>query len=138
MARINPENWSYWQQRAGNEIANQLYLEGDYLNALDIYNSLAELNTAPAWQLPVWYQVGIIYERLQQPKKASEKYDAIVAREKALTASAETPNLKTVIELAKWRKEHIQWQDRAEVAVQSLKLRPVSSTTTNAAPANKP
>ena len=138
MARINPENWSYWQQRAGNEIANQLYLEGDYLNALDIYNSLAELNTAPAWQLPVWYQVGIIYERLQQPKKASEKYDAIVAREKELTASAETPNLKTVIELAKWRKEHIQWQDRAEVAVQSLKLRPVSSTTTNALPANKP
>jgi tetratricopeptide (TPR) repeat protein len=137
-ARINPENWSYWQQRAGNEIANQLYLEGDYLNALDIYNSLAELNTAPAWQLPVWYQVGIIYERLQQPKKASEKYDAIAAREKELTASAETPNLKTVIELAKWRKEHIQWHDRAEVAVQSLKLRPVSSTPTNAAPANKP
>lgn len=137
-AKANPENWSYWQQRAGNEIANQLYLEGDYLNALDVYNNLAELNTTPAWQLPVWYQVGIIYERLQQPKKASEKYDAIAAREKELTASAETPNLKTVIELAKWRKEHIQWQDRAEVAVQSLKLRPVAAAATNSTPANKP
>jgi tetratricopeptide (TPR) repeat protein len=30
-------NWIYWQQRTGNEIANQLYKEGDYLNALDIY-----------------------------------------------------------------------------------------------------
>jgi len=36
--RKNPETWIYWQQRAGNEIANQLYKEGDYLSALQIYH----------------------------------------------------------------------------------------------------
>jgi tetratricopeptide (TPR) repeat protein len=40
-ATNRPGNWIYWQQRTGNEIANQLYKEGDYLNALDIYKNLA-------------------------------------------------------------------------------------------------
>src|SRR5206468_1886230 len=31
-AAENPEQWAYWQQRAGNEIANQMYNEGDYMN----------------------------------------------------------------------------------------------------------
>ena len=26
----NLKNWHYWQQRAGNTLANQLYQEGDY------------------------------------------------------------------------------------------------------------
>ena len=49
----SPETWAYWQQRAGNEIANQLYKEGDYFSALQIYLSLADLNKSPAWQMPV-------------------------------------------------------------------------------------
>jgi tetratricopeptide (TPR) repeat protein len=42
----HPEVWAYWQQRAGNEIANQLYREGDYTRALDVYLSLAQLDRA--------------------------------------------------------------------------------------------
>ena len=87
----NPENWVYWRQRAGNDIANQLYLEGDYLNALEVYKHLAELDSGPAWQLPVWYQIGLIYERLRQPDKATETFDAIVARGKILTGPTNTP-----------------------------------------------
>jgi len=49
----NPELWIYWQQKAGNDIANQLFKEGDYLSALSIYLGLADLNKSPAWQLPV-------------------------------------------------------------------------------------
>jgi hypothetical protein len=46
--------------------------------------------------------------------------------------------LKTIIEMAKWRKEQITWRDRAEVAVQALRLSPVVvATTTNYSP-NKP
>jgi tetratricopeptide (TPR) repeat protein len=122
--RSNPENWVYWQQRAGNEIANQLYSEGDYLGALELYTHLAGLNLAPEWQLPVWYQTGLIYERLNQPQKAVEIYTAIAAREKELTGAAATPSLKTVLEMAKWRKDQIGWQGRAEVAVRALHLPP--------------
>ena len=60
----DPEAWAYWQRRAGNEIANQLYKEGDYVDALEIYLSLAELDPSPAWQAPVWYQAGMAYEQL--------------------------------------------------------------------------
>lgn len=130
-ADTDPENWAFWQQRAGNEIANDLYLEGDYLSALEIYNHLAEISTLPSWQLPAWYQIGIIYERLRQPKKATEKYDAILARDKDLIGAESTPNLKTVVEMAKWRKEQISWHGRAEVAVQSLRLNPVRLPSTN-------
>ena len=137
-AESNPENWLYWQQRAGNDIANQLYLEGDYLNALQIYNHLADLNQAAEWQLPVWYQIGLIYERLSQPQKAVEKFDAILARQKALADVDLPPSVKTVIEMAKWRKEQIVWRDRAEVAVQALRLSPVVVAATNNLPRNKP
>jgi len=127
----NPESWLYWQQRAGNDIANQLYLEGDYLNALEIYNHLAGLSTDAAWQLPVWYQTGLIYERLLQPRKAVEKFDAVLAREKEAVAAGAAPSLKTVIEMARWRKDQITWQGRTEVAVQALRLSPVLSAATN-------
>ncbi len=70
----NPEVWVYWQRRAGNEIANQLYKEGDYLDALQIYQSLAELDSSAAWQAPVWYQIGLVYEQLQQWQKATDTY----------------------------------------------------------------
>jgi len=137
-AHSNPENWAYWQQRAGNDIANHLYLEGDFLNALEVYNYLANLNNAAAWQLPVWYQLGLIYERLHQPEKASEKYAAIVAREKEAAAAGAAPSLKTVLEMAKWRKDQIHWHDRTEMAVQSLRLNPVPAATTNAVSSIRP
>lgn len=137
-AQANPENWRHWQQRAGNDIANQLYLEGDYLNALEIYNHLAALNTDAAWQLPVWYQVGLIYERLLQPAKAVEKFDAILAREKEAATDGAAPSLKTVVDMARWRKGQIAWQGRIELDVQALRLTPVVSADTNTVHHAKP
>jgi len=137
-AGSNPENWLYWQQRAGNDIANQLYLEGDYLNALEVYSHLANLNHSAVWQLPLWYQAGLIYERLLQPKKAVEKFDAVLAREKEAAGTGLTPALKTVIEMARWRKEQITWRDRAEVAVQALHLSPTLTASTNVATPKHP
>lgn len=111
-----PENWIYWQQRAGNEIANQLYKEGDYVNALEIYSHLASLNRSAKWQLPVWYQMGLVYERLQQPQKASGTYQRILDRQKDLDLDVSNPSLATVLEMAQWRKDHLQWQLTAEQA----------------------
>jgi tetratricopeptide (TPR) repeat protein len=113
-ATNQPGTWIYWQQRTGNEIANQLYKEGDYLNALDIYRSLAELSPTATWQMPVWYQMGLVYERLMQPVKAAEFYTRILAREKELDSKTRTPSLSAVLDMARWRKEQLQWQLKTE------------------------
>ncbi|MBC8001823.1 MAG: tetratricopeptide repeat protein [Opitutaceae bacterium] len=109
----NPDVWTYWQKRAGNDIANQLYKDGDYLSTLEIYRHLAELDPSPAWQMPVWYQVGLVYERLHQSGRAREIYSKIIAREAELTGVYETPSLKDVIIMAKWRKDNLPWFDQA-------------------------
>ncbi|HEX3797622.1 MAG TPA: tetratricopeptide repeat protein [Verrucomicrobiae bacterium] len=115
----NPETWIYWQQRAGNEIANQLYKEGDYFSALQIYLSLADLNQSPAWQLPVWYQAGLVYEQLQQWQKATETYTKILSRQKELTPEVSTPTLASLMEMSKWRKDYIDWMQKARMSSQA-------------------
>jgi len=111
--RDHPELWAYWQQRAGNEIGNQLYREGDYTRALGIYLSLAQLDPQPVWQLPARYQIGLTYERLAQPAKALESYRQVLQYEPELGTNA-PPGLKAVFEMAKWRAGFVQWQTQAE------------------------
>ena len=119
LAREHPETLAYWQQRTGNEIANQLYQEGDFLRALDIYQSLLLLNPAPAWQCPVRYQIGLAYERLEQPAKAAESYAALVAQAQDLGSNA-PPSFKALLEMARWRQGFLSWQVKTEVAHREL------------------
>lgn len=117
--RDHPDTWAYWQERAGNEIANQLYREGDYVKALDVYMHLAELDSAPAWQLPVQYQMGITYERLLQPEKAVETYNRILQHESDLGTNA-SPALSAIFDMARWRIGFIAWQNSAEKAERQI------------------
>lgn len=114
-----PEVWAYWQQRVGNEIGNQLYKEGDYVKALEVYLNLSQLDAAPSWRLPVDYQVGLTYERLLQPQKAMDTYNQILARESTLGTNT-TPGLKAVFDMARWRVGFIQWQGKAQTEIHSL------------------
>ena len=109
-----PTTLAYWQRRAGNEIANQFYQEGESIKALDIYLRLAALSSSLEWQLPVWYQLGLVFERLNQPAKATEYYGNIAQREKELADAG--PGLKTLIEMARWRKDFIAWRLKSEKA----------------------
>ena len=116
-----PEVWVYWQQRTGNDIANLLYKEGDYQSALMIYHQLAGLSQAPEWQLPVLYQIGLVYERLQQPDKAIETYRDIVSKE--LPASTNAPssqNLTVLMDMARWRGNYLGWQTNVDAASRAL------------------
>jgi tetratricopeptide (TPR) repeat protein len=115
----DPEVWSYWQQRVGNEIGNQLYREGDYVKALDVYLNLALLDSSPKWQIPVDYQLGMTYEKLLQPQKATATYNQILARETEVGTNA-TPGLKAVFDMARWRVGFIKWQSNAEAVDHSL------------------
>ena len=108
-----PEVWAYWQQRVGNEIGNQLYQEGDFVKALQIYLTLAKLDSSPAWQLPVRYQVGVTYEKLLQPNLAIEAYRSITNAVPDLGTNL-SPGLKSVVEMAGWRLHALEWQARAD------------------------
>jgi len=110
----DPAIWSYWQQRVGNEIGNELYQEGDFVKALQVYLALAQLDPAPAWQLPVRYQVGITYEKLLQPGLAIEAYRNVLTNAVPLGTTNLTPSLKAVVEMAAWRLNYLEWDDRAK------------------------
>jgi tetratricopeptide (TPR) repeat protein len=110
----NPEIWSYWQQRVGNEIGNELYQEADYVKALQVYLALTQLDPAPAWQLPVRYQVGITYEKLLQPSLAIEAYRNILTNAAPLSVANLSPSLKAVVDMAGWRLNFLEWSGRAE------------------------
>jgi tetratricopeptide (TPR) repeat protein len=109
----HPEDWAYWRQRAGNLIANQFYREGDYLRALGIYSSLAQLDASPQWQWPVLYQIGMTYEHLMQPQKAVEIYSQIASRHTEMGTNA-PPGLASIADMARWRIGFVQWQTGAE------------------------
>jgi tetratricopeptide (TPR) repeat protein len=109
----HPEVWTYWQQRVGNEIANELYQEGDYVKALEVYETLAKLDPALPWQLPVRYQVAITYEKLLQPAEAIANYRLITNAAPNLGTNI-SPGLQSVVEMARWRLNFLEWQNRAE------------------------
>ncbi len=135
----NPQSWAYWQQRIGNEIANQLYHEGDYIDALLVYTDLAQLDSSPGWQIPVDYQMGITYEKLAQPQKAVNTYNAILARQTEVGTNA-TSALQAVFDMAQWRLSFIQWQTNAEAVDHSLirSTLPPMDLNTNLQTSNKP
>ncbi len=115
-----PTQWDYWRLRIGNDLANQLYTEGDYLGALQIYQKLTDLNSTPAWQLPVWYQIGLVFERLQQPAKAVEAFAKVAEAGKALPAEQRAQNLTTIVEMADWRRQRLNWNTKTEAARKEL------------------
>lgn len=130
----NPAVWSYWQQRVGNEIGNQLYQEGDYVKAIEVYLALTQLDAAPAWQLPVRYQVGLTYEKLLQPNLAMEAYRNIITNAAPLAVTNITPSLQSVIDMAGWRLNFLEWQARAEPFVHPT----IAATTTTNLNSNRP
>lgn len=132
--RNDPEVWAYWQQRIGNEIANQFYHEGDYVKALEVYINLAQLDSSPGWQVPVDYQMGMTYEKLLQPQKAVDTYNQILARETEVGTNT-TPALKAVFDMARWRAGFIKWQTNAEAVDHSLEA---SSAAANSATTKPP
>jgi tetratricopeptide (TPR) repeat protein len=74
----DPDTWAYWQKRTGNRLANELYEKGDYLNALLIYQTLWQLPGDETWKSQALYQMGLIYERLEQPERAIDAYTRIL------------------------------------------------------------
>jgi tetratricopeptide (TPR) repeat protein len=78
LARIDQEVWIFWKKRAGNQIANAFYKEGDFHNALRLYQRITSLDNSPDWQWEVVYQIGLCFERLGLYEKAKDAYSWIL------------------------------------------------------------
>ena len=62
--------------------------------------------------MPIWYQIGLLYENMKQPEKASELYQKVIER---LAETIEpTPGVTAVAEMAAWRKKTIDWEKAAK------------------------
>lgn len=120
--KTDPARWVYWQRKTGNQIANELYEQGEMLRALSIYQALAKLDNDPGWQWPVIYQMGLCFERLRLPDRAREAYNYIVAERKKME-TAGTPigaDLTETKEMAEWRSEHLDWQQTTKTQLEDL------------------
>ena len=128
-AESDNERWTYWQRRTGNQLANDFYEQGDFTSALTIYQTLAELRSAPDWRWPALYQVGLCYERLRQPERAAASYRDILAESAAAQkAGIAANNTATEVRgMAEWRLGQIDWGNDIGKAVQSFKLQQQAS-----------
>jgi TolA-binding protein len=136
VTKDHPDIWAYWQLRIGNEIGNELYKEGDYMKALEIYRCLLNLDDSAVWKIPVDYQIGITYERLLQPQKAVDTYNQIFSLESVLGTNS-TPDLQTVFDMSRWRTNFLSWQTKVETINQSMNL-PESTRPQPAGPSQAP
>lgn len=109
-ARIDEGVWVFWKKRAGNQIANSLYKDGDFHNALRLYQGITKLDSTPDWQWEVIYQIGLCFERLSLYDKAKEAYGWIVKGEadgEPVPKEEITQRSKELQEMAQWRLEQM-------------------------------
>lgn len=123
-----PEKWRFWQKKTGNEFANEYYQQGDFLNALTIYQSLAKLSDEPDWQWPVIYQLGLCFERLRLPPRAAEAYKYLVDESKKPGREPEklSEGVRGLPEMARWRGEQLAWRSDTESRLEHLLGQPTA------------
>jgi tetratricopeptide (TPR) repeat protein len=104
--------WTYWQRRAGNQLANAFFQNGDVVNALTIYNCLSALSQDPSWRLPILYQAGLCYDRMFEADRARATYQEILDVAASLPASPPPPPfIGELTQMAKWRMTQLGWRE---------------------------
>ena len=146
----SPAVWRHWQMKTGNELASALYEKGDALNALTLYQRLAELDARPEWRWPIVYQIGLCLERLRLTQRALEAYAYLAegTLPKGTPSESIVADLPALKDMAKWKMDYLRWStdvdhslskvlkpDWKTAAIQPLKFRespvvPVSETGT--------
>ncbi len=120
----DPGDLARWQKETGRQVAAQFYDDGDFRSAATIYQTLATLDTAADWQWPIVYEIGLCFERLNLPDRAREAYAFLQrpppgAKDDGPPATL-PPALEAIRGMAKWRQEHLAWQQGSEAQLQAL------------------
>ncbi len=111
----NAGQWRTWQQRTGNQLANQFYTEGDFASALVLYKALAALDDQPAWRLPVLYQMALCHERLLQTKDALDIY-----RQIGSLVGDPPGEFAEIGRMAAWRAQQLLWWTQTQADLNTL------------------
>lgn len=119
--------WRTWQRRTGNQLANLFYQDGEFTSALLLYRALDALDPAPAWRLPVLYQIALCQERLAQPAAAVATYEEI----KTLAGPEPAPILAEIVRMSAWRATQIAWIAKTQTDI--IALRPAVDLQTTGA-----
>lgn len=121
-AREAPEAWAFWQKTTGNQVANEFYSQGEFMNALTIYRALAGIKGGPDWQWPAVYQMALCFERLRLFDRAREAYTFIVndAQRFADLGKPMSESLTSCRDMADWRRRQIDWQNNLEKELHTL------------------
>lgn len=114
-----------WQKETGRQVAAQFYEDGDFRSAATIYQTLATLDPATDWQWPIVYEIGLCFERLNLPDRAREAYAYLQRPPPGKDADhpsteALPPALEAIRGMAKWRQDHLVWQQGSEAQLQAL------------------
>jgi tetratricopeptide (TPR) repeat protein len=141
------DQWIRWQKKAGNQLANEHFEEGETLKAIEIYQKMIILDSAPKWQAPIVYQLGLCFERLggaTYNPKAIQAYEILTnpdknpktwktwteSVEKSLVQSGGSvdENLADVLQnqeqfiyrMAQWRLKNLRWNLTAANEIKRL------------------
>lgn len=115
----------FWQKKTANQLANAFYKKEDFMAALKIYQAMLSLSSAADWQWPIIYQMGLCYEKLSMYPKAQEAYSSLIVQGSVQTEATDGPEgltdyLKSIQDMAQWRKDHLGWMLESESQVQAL------------------
>ncbi len=111
--------WRVWQQRTGNQLANEFYSHGEFSHALLVYQALAALDPTPAWRLPVLYQVGLCDERLLQAKDALDTYNQITK-----LIGDQPGEFADLARMTAWRIQQLSWLIHTQADLTTLLIAP--------------
>lgn len=131
-----------WQKETGRQVAAQFYEDGDFRSAVTIYQTLATLDSAVDWQWPIVYEIGLCFERLTLPDRAREAYAYLQRPPGGSTNDGKPepplpPALEAIRGMAKWRQDHLVWQQGSDAQLQAL-LGPMRKGTDAAPPTDAP
>ena len=113
-------NWSYWRKKTGNRLANRLYTDGDYLLALRLYQGMVGLKESAAWQLPLIYQIGLCFEKLNMLDRAEQSYAYLLDQIKGLPEDDRDRHLQELADNAGWRLDVLQWRQNLNRSTRDL------------------
>jgi hypothetical protein len=63
--------------------------------------------------------MGLTYEKLLQPQKATDAYNQILSLQSQVSTNA-TRGMQAVFDMARWRINYLKWQQSAQSLDQSL------------------
>lgn len=117
----------FWQKKTANQLANEFYKQEDFMGALKVYQAMLGLNKKADWQWPIIYQMGLCFEKLSMYPKAQEAYASLLASDALSQDDLLTEYLKSIQDMAHWRKEYLSWMIDTEKDIQSLFKMPSAS-----------